>query len=83
MVVGKNIYVIGGRLQAGKDNEVWRSPDGGATWDRLEASDPSKRFSARYLHSSVVRGGEIYVIAGDDNAARHQLFKRCMEIRRR
>ena len=64
VVLGRDIYVLGGKLQGGTDNEVWRSPDGGATWDRLEASDPSKRFSARHLHSSVVRGSEIYVIAG-------------------
>ena len=64
VVKGKNIYVIGGNVQAGIDNEVWRSPDGGATWDRLEASAPARRFSARSRHSSVVRGGEIYVIAG-------------------
>ena len=68
VVAGKNIYVIGGRLQARKDNEVWRSPDGGATWDRLEASAGARRFPARDLHSSVVRGGEIYVIAGNNAA---------------
>ena len=71
VVLGRDIYVIGGRTRiAGggvsvlRDNEVWRSPDGGTTWDRLESSDPSKRFSARDLHSSVVRGSDIYVIAG-------------------
>ena len=69
VVLGRNIYVLGGQVQAGYDNEVWRSPDGGATWDRLEASAPAKRFSARELHSSVVRGGEIYVIAGNDDFA--------------
>ena len=75
VVAGSNIYVIGGRTRLAsigvpeiKDNEVWRSSDGGDTWDRLESSDPidpTKRFPARYFHSSVVRGGEIYVIAGN------------------
>ena len=76
VVAGSNIYVIGGRTRLArgfvpdiKDNEVWRSSDGGDTWDRLEAGDPSKRFSARYRHSSVVRGGEIYVIAGNSGRA--------------
>ena len=76
VVAGSNIYVIGGRTRFASigvssliSNEVWRSPDGGATWDRLEASAPAKRFSARELHSSVVRGGEIYVIAGNDDFA--------------
>ena len=76
VVAGSNIYVIGGRTQIARrfvpeiiDNEVWRSSDGGDTWDRLEPSDPAKRFPARYLHSSVVRGGEIYVIAGDSGGA--------------
>ena len=45
-------------------DEVWRSSDGGLTWDQ-QAADAAKRFSpARNLHSSVVLGEDIYVIAG-------------------
>ena len=69
VVAGGDIYVIGGNTQSGPDNEVWRSPDGGATWDRLAASAPTKRFSRRYSHSSAVLGNTIYVIGGGTNAA--------------
>ena len=69
VVVGPNIYVIGGNTQSGPDNEVWRSPDGGETWDRLAPSAPTKRFSPRYSHSSAVLGNTIYVIGGGTNAA--------------
>ena len=64
VVAGGDIYVIGGNTQSGPDNEVWRSPDGGATWDRLAPSVPTKRFSPRYSHSSAVLGNTIYVIGG-------------------
>ena len=71
VVLGPYIYVIGGVTQISSsgvpqdsDNEVWRSPDGGETWDRLEASDPAKRFSARYALTSAVLGNTVYVIGG-------------------
>ena len=72
--VGNDIYVIGGTTQNAdysttspkpeiKSNEVWRSSDGGLTWDQV--ADSAKRFSpARNLHSSVALGEDIYVIAG-------------------
>ena len=69
VVAGGDIYVIGGNTQSGPDNEVWRSPDGGATWDRLAPSAPTERFSPRYSHSSAVLGNTIYVIGGGTNAA--------------
>ena len=69
VVAGGDIYVIGGNTQSGPDNEVWRSPDGGAAWDRLAASAPAKRFSPRYSHSSAVLGNTIYVIGGGTFAA--------------
>ena len=69
VVLGTDIYVIAGRTRSASlsvsslaSNEVWRSPDGGETWDRLEASDPAKRFSARSHLSSAVLGNTVYVI---------------------
>ena len=71
VVLNNAIYVIGGLTRNASlavsplyDNEVWRSADGGATWDRLTSSSPAKRFSPRFRHASTVRGGDIYVIAG-------------------
>ena len=71
VVSGPDIYVIGGvtRINSSgvtqdSDNEVWRSPDGGETWDRLTPSDPAKRFSARFALTSAVLGNTVYVIGG-------------------
>ena len=68
VVAEGDIYVIGGNTQSGPDNEVWRSPDAGAAWDRLAPSAPAKRFSRRYSHSSAVLGNTIYVIGGGTDA---------------
>ena len=66
VVLNNAIYVIGGRSSnaSSANNDVWRSPDGGATWDRLTPEDPTKKFPPRYEHASVAAGGEIYVIGG-------------------
>ena len=79
VVMGNDIYVIGGLLKnvgvgpsggtfipQERSDEVWRSSDGGLTWDQA-ASGP--RFLPRYAHSSVVSGNDIYVIAGSSGAA--------------
>ena len=83
VVLGNDIYVIGGTTQAENtsatpptpeinSNEVWRSSDGGLTWDQA-AADAAKRFSpARKLHSSVVLGEDIYVIAGSSSSFTNQ-----------
>ena len=87
VVMGNDIYVIGGETQAEdfsttpltpaiKSNEVWRSSDGGLTWDQA-AVDAANRFSpARNSHSSVVLGENIYVIAGQEgSAAKRDVWK--------
>ena len=73
-VLGGDIYVIGGVTQkfvggtstvSGQpeisSNEVWRSSDGGLTWDQVAGST---RFTDRANHGSVVLDGALYVIAG-------------------
>ena len=76
MVVGNDIYVIGGTIQqfspsttigapptqlAITSNEVWRSSDKGLTWDQVAGA---ARFTPRGSHGSVVLGEDIYVIGG-------------------
>ena len=69
VVLGDDIYVIGGRLRgvtAGasdglQSDEVWRSGDGGLTWDQV-AEGP--RFTGRIAHGLAVLDDNIYVIAG-------------------
>ena len=78
VVMGGDIYVIGGTLRnavigssftsaitAVQSNEVWRSSDGGLTWDQVAASPgQGTRFTARTDHGLVVLNGVLYVIAG-------------------
>ena len=74
VVLGNDIYVIGGitrKFVAAtgstpakpqiSSNEVWRSPDGGLTWDQVA---DGTRFTERGGHESVVLDGALYVIAG-------------------
>ena len=74
VVLDSDIYVIGGQTRsfsasataatsAIQSNEVWRSGDGGLTWDQV-AGAGSERFPDRGSHGSVVLGSDIYVIAG-------------------
>ena len=85
VVMGNDIYVIAGTTQNEdtsttpptpeiKSNEVWRSSDGGLTWDQV--ADAAKRFSpARSAHSSVVLGEDIYVIAGSSTTNQRDVWK--------
>ena len=79
VVMGGDLYVIGGVTQkfvgatrtiTGKpeisSNEVWRSSDGGLTWDQAAGST---RFTDRANHASVVLDGALYVIAGRETDA--------------
>ena len=75
VVLGGDLYVIGGvteklfvSLTPGtpstpqiSSNEVWRSSDGGFTWDQVAGGT---RFTDRGNHESVVLDGALYVIAG-------------------
>ena len=71
VVLGKDIYVIGGTTSLAPlriSSEVWRSSDKGITWDQV--ADSTKGFTpARYNHSSVVLDGNIYIIAGTTSRA--------------
>ena len=72
VVMGGDIYVIGGTIRnsggtsasptaAVQSDEVWRSADGGLTWDQTATGT---RFTPRNAHGSVVLNGVLYVIAG-------------------
>ena len=72
VVMGDDIYVIGGTIRnsggtaaspitAVQSDEVWRSSDGGLTWDQAATGT---RFTPRADHGSVVLNGVLYVIAG-------------------
>ena len=79
VVLNGDIYVIGGITQKFvgatssapgtpeiSSNEVWRSSDGGLTWDQVAGST---RFTDRANHGSVVLDGALYVIAGRETDA--------------
>ena len=79
VVLGGDIYVIGGVTQKFvgatgtiprkpeiSSNEVWRSSDGGLTWDQVAGGT---RFTERSNHASVVLDGALYVIAGRETDA--------------
>ena len=88
VVMGGDIYVIGGvtqkfvgatRAAPGKpeisSNEVWRSSDGGLTWDQVAGAT---RFTDRANHGSVVLDGALYVIAGretDNTTGRNDVWR--------
>ena len=73
VVMDGDIYVIGGVIRnqgltvatssitAVQSDEVWRSSDGGLTWDQAATGT---RFTPRASHGSVVLNGVLYVIAG-------------------
>ena len=69
VVLGDDIYVIGGRIRgvtpgasdALQSDEVWRSGDGGLTWDQVAQGT---RFAGRIGHGLAVLDDNIYVMAG-------------------
>ena len=72
LVIGTNIYVIGGGFDAGGADQVWRSSDGD-NWAQVTTS-ASTKFSARDGHSSVYipsgTNAGMYVIGGYGASAR-------------
>ena len=64
VVLGRNMYVIGGRSSGSYSylNDVWTSTDG-KRWTEVTTSAVQK-FPARAGHSSVVLGNKIYLIGG-------------------
>lgn len=64
VVLNGALYVIGGIDGKNNLNDVWKSKDGGVSWEQIAKE---QRFPVRRLHSSVVLGGAIYVIGGRQN----------------
>ena len=61
-VIGDAIYLLGGTDGTNRFDDVWTSADRGVTWRQTAAVTP--RYPGRYLHSSAVLGGTLYVVAG-------------------
>ena len=71
-VLSGALYVIGGRTAAGRSNQVWRSGDGGLTWDQVAAGTAadSTLFAGRSSHTLEVIGDALYLLGGFDGANR-------------
>ena len=64
--------MIGGRTAAGQSNQVWRSADGGLTWDQVAAGTAAAGtlFAGRSSHTLEVIGDALYLLGGEDGANR-------------
>ena len=67
--VGQDIYVMGGMSGITGANDVWKSQDGGNTWQDVSATADPRFFGNsdeiyRY-YSSVALGSDIYIIGGN------------------
>ena len=62
----KGIYVIGGFSTTGRLNDVWKSKDGGVTWNKVNTGTrgAGTLFPIRNGHESLAVGSDIYVIGG-------------------
>ena len=67
------IYVIGGNAAGRPRNDVWKSTDGGVYW--TEVTSTGTKFSARFGHSSVAVGSDIYVIGGNAGGNLNDVWK--------
>ena len=66
-VLNGDLYVIGGLTTAtGRSNEVWRSADGGLTWDQAAEGTAADNtlFTPRSAHTAEVIGDAIYLLGG-------------------
>ena len=66
-VLNGDLYVIGGRTTGTENsNEVWRSADGGLTWDQAAAGTTADNtlFTPRSAHTAEVIGDAIYLLGG-------------------
>ena len=66
-VLNGDLYVIGGRTTATeRSNEVWRSSDGGLTWDQVATGTTADNtlFTPRSAHTAEVIGDAIYLFGG-------------------
>ena len=62
-VLNGELYVVGGYRPGGSvTDEVWRSADGGRTWDQVAAGP---RFSRRGYHTLEVIGDTLYILGGE------------------
>ena len=69
----EGIYVIGGTHGTNRLNDVWKSTNGGATWNQVTVT--GRQFSEISGHSSVTVGSDIYVIGGFTNAPTDEVWK--------
>lgn len=68
------LYVLGGRTPNQSTipgdsriwDDVWRSDDGGATWQQVAPTGDAPHWPARAYFQAVVAGGEMLVIGGQD-----------------
>ena len=66
-VLNGDLYVIGGHTtRTESSNEVWRSADGGLTWDQAAKGTTADNtlFTPRYAHTAEVIGDAIYLLGG-------------------
>ncbi len=65
--VGTNtMYVIGGRDDSGRRNDIWKSTDQGVTWTEISEHDANSKtkFAPRQAHQVVAIDGTMFVIGG-------------------
>jgi len=67
---GEKMWVIGGQVSGGKDDDVWYSSDG-VTWSQATAA---AAFPVVAAHTSVVHDGKMWMIAGWMNGETNEVW---------